>query len=255
MAGGKRDLFINETIGREAQARAARLAGSRDADMVLKKLLACDKEGMKAVQEARRFAKTARAKRIADGHEKRKEGDVGECGSEEECESDEPSSDKPTKNAYSAQVIKRLGFDPTLKSSRGRRADDDPTNIYSKVSFHIVITSWKFKLTSRIDSFFFIFFSCQLKELASCREPDKISLGPRPGGRVRSVVSAPKKTGRGDPGSFGNDITLPDSDEEDDLGLAASEAFHGTFEGHTTGMVDLDESSDDEIIVEPPGAS
>jgi minichromosome maintenance protein 10 len=147
VAGGKRDLFINETIGREAQARAARLAGSRDADMVLKKLLACDKEGMKAVQEARRFAKTARAKRIADGHEKRKEGDVGECGSEEECESDEPSSDKPTKNAYSAQVIKRLGFDPTLKSSRGRRADDDPTNIYSKVSFHIVITSWKFKLT------------------------------------------------------------------------------------------------------------
>jgi minichromosome maintenance protein 10 len=135
VAGGKRDLFLNETVGREAQARAARVAGSRDADMALKKLLARDKDGMKAVQEARRFAKKARAKQIADGHEKRrKEGDIGECGSEEESESDGPSSDKPTKNAYSAQVIKRLGFDPTLKSSRGRRGDDDPTDIYSKVS-------------------------------------------------------------------------------------------------------------------------
>jgi minichromosome maintenance protein 10 len=167
VAGGKRDLFLNETVGREAQARAARLAGSRDADMALKKLLARDKEGMKAVQVARRFAKTARAKQIADGHEKRKDkGDVDECGSEEEGESDddELSNDKPTKNAYSAQVIKRLGFDPTLKSSRGRRADDDPTNMYSKVTFFFIMLSSSRWLESSTNDlippppFFFFFF-------------------------------------------------------------------------------------------------
>jgi minichromosome maintenance protein 10 len=147
VAAGKRDLFINESVGREAQARAARLAGSRDADIALKRLLSRDKEGMKAVQEARRFAKRTRAKQVADGkslgrdgvscNEKRKEGDVAAagCGSEEEGDSDVPSSDKPMKNGYSAQVIKRLGFDPTLKASRGRRADDDPANLYSKVFF------------------------------------------------------------------------------------------------------------------------
>ncbi|KAI0248406.1 hypothetical protein BJV78DRAFT_1236417 [Lactifluus subvellereus] len=157
VAAERRDLFLNETVGREAQARAARQASSRDTDRALKRLLARDKGGMKAVQEARRFAKRERAKRIADGkplgseglprNEKRREGDVGDSdgGSEEECESDGPSTDKPTKNAYSAQVIKRLGFDPTLKSSRGRRGDDDPANHYSKVSsFHLVITGWGF---------------------------------------------------------------------------------------------------------------
>lgn len=33
----------------------------------------------------------------------------------------------------------------------------------------------------------------QLRELASCRQLDRIRLGPRPGARVRSVVSAPKE--------------------------------------------------------------
>lgn len=156
VAAGKRDLFLNETVGREAQARAARQASSRDTDRTLKRLLARDGEGMKFVQEARRFAKKERAKRITDGkplgsqglsrNEKRRKGDVGDgwSGSEEECEGDGPLPDKPTKNAYSAQVIKRIGFDPTLQSSRGRRGDDDPANHYSKVSFHFVITGWGF---------------------------------------------------------------------------------------------------------------
>ena len=58
--------------------------------------------------------------------------------------------------------------------------------------------------------YLFIHFA-QLAELASRREPDKIRLGPRPGGRVLSVVSAPKKNE----------------------------------------LVDLDESSDDELVVGP----
>jgi minichromosome maintenance protein 10 len=66
VAAGKRDLFLNETVGREAQARAARKAGSRDVDKTLKRLLSRDKEGMKAVQEARAFAKKMKSQQSAE---------------------------------------------------------------------------------------------------------------------------------------------------------------------------------------------
>ncbi|KAN0141784.1 hypothetical protein V8E53_000246 [Lactarius tabidus] len=197
VAAGKRDLFVNENVGREAQARAARKAGSRDVDKTLKRLLARDKEGMKAVQEARAFAKKMKGQQSTATKPSGKGGPSGvkgnqgddsaseaESGTQSEDESDGSlTTDRPTKNAYSAQVIKQLGFDPTRRSGKGQSRDDDPSSISSK-----------------------------LAELASRREPDKIRLGPRPGGRVLSVVSAPKK----------NDL------------------------------VDLDESSDDELVVGPP---
>jgi minichromosome maintenance protein 10 len=161
-AAGKHDMFLKEKVGREAQSRAARRTNSHDTDVALKRLLARDKEGMRAVQEARKFAMKAKAReekqRIANGKEK--EGDTGDsdsdsnCGNDDEEDgalSDRPGSTKPkktTKNAYSAQVIKELGFDPTttvksLRGSHGRRreeGDDEereeetPRNeIYSKV--------------------------------------------------------------------------------------------------------------------------
>lgn len=153
VASGKRDLFVNENVGREAQARAARKAGSRDVDKTLKRLLARDKEGMKAVQEARAFAKkmkdqqnTAAKPSAKEGpsgmKRKQKDDDISEAESETEGEDESDGSlttDKPAKNAYSAQVIKQLGFDPTRRSSKGRSGDDDSTSIYSKVClfFHL----------------------------------------------------------------------------------------------------------------------
>ena len=145
VAAGKRDLFLNETVGREAQARAARKAGSRDVDKTLKRLLSRDKEGMKAVQEARAFAKKMRSQQSAEmkpsGGAKRKQKDddstsESESRSESEDESDEDAlrtTDRPTKNAYSAQMMKQLGFDPTRGSAKGRSRDDDPSGISSKV--------------------------------------------------------------------------------------------------------------------------
>jgi minichromosome maintenance protein 10 len=134
-AGGKQhDMFLKESLGREAQARAARRANSHDTDVTLKRLLKRDKEGMRAVQEARRFAiETGKKKRprVADGKPVEKEGgDVGdgessEMDDEEDDEgtggalADKPRSTKTTKNAYTARVIKDLGFDPTAKSFRG----------------------------------------------------------------------------------------------------------------------------------------
>jgi len=142
-------LFLNENVGREAQARAVRKAGSRDVDKTLKRLLARDKEGMKAVQEARAFAKKMKGQQntaakpsgkegLSGRKRKQNEDDVSEAesGTEEEDESDGAlTTDKPTKNAYSAQVIQQLGFDPTRKSAKGRSREDDASSIYSKVCF------------------------------------------------------------------------------------------------------------------------
>ena len=105
-------------------------------------------------------------------------------------------------------MIKKLAFDPGRSR---RKAEDDPHNVYSKVR-----SSLQYQLTFFNKKKTFV----QLAELASCRELDKISLGPRPGGRVRSVVSAPRARGLGN-------------------GSPAGGAFGG--------MVDLDESSDDEV--------
>jgi hypothetical protein len=102
--------------------------------------------------------------------------------------------------------------------------------------------SYRFQLTTDL------FQLRELRELTSCRAPDKIRLGPRPGERVRSVVSAPKKAD----GGFGDGRMMShDPDEEDDLDI-----FTRTLEGHpSSSMVDLDESSDDGLEVEPLGAS
>ena len=145
VAAGKRDLFVNETVGREAQARAARKAGSRDVDKTLKRLLARDKEGMKAVQEARAFAKKMKdqqgtatnpaRKGGLSGGKKQEEDSSSEAESRSQSEDDSDGSSRPTKNAYSAQVIKQLGFDPTRRSGKGQSRDDDPSSISSKVCF------------------------------------------------------------------------------------------------------------------------
>jgi hypothetical protein len=157
-AAGKHDMFLKEKLGREAQARAARRTNTRDTDVALKRLLARDKVGMKAVQEARKFAMKAKAREkqpIANGKDVRKEeeSDTGDSDSEGSGDDDEEDDDAladkrrsttTTKNAYSARVIKELGFDPTVKSLRGSHGrhheegdEEEPeaprNEIYSKV--------------------------------------------------------------------------------------------------------------------------
>jgi hypothetical protein len=70
---------------------------------------------------------------------------------------------------------------------------------------------------------------------------------------VRSVVSAPKKMGGGNLGSYGDGRMSPEPHGEDDLDIFAREGFDRTIDGHTKSMVVLNESSGDELIVEPPG--
>ncbi|KAJ3574864.1 hypothetical protein NP233_g1488 [Leucocoprinus birnbaumii] len=177
-----RNMFVSETIGREGQARAQRKSAG-DADRALKLLLGRDKEGMKAVMLARGSSSASRTKVEHSGKVGAQEtfgkmtavslgdGDGGD-GKEDLTGSG--------KNAYTAQVVKQLGFDPTLKPGQQKKSDD--TALLKKVSGRffrecgVVADAWQ-----------------QLQSLESIRKSRKdIRLGPRPGPKIRSGVIVPK---------------------------------------------------------------
>lgn len=127
-------LFVGENIGRDAQARAARRAAGLGADRALRVLLERDREGARALVRAREFVRGKEGKREGGegkrvdknkgkGKGKAKERtDVG-SGGESGSERDEAEGDKKSRgHAYSASLIKQLGFDPTSKD--GRRSAD-----------------------------------------------------------------------------------------------------------------------------------
>ncbi|EKM58109.1 uncharacterized protein PHACADRAFT_88712 [Phanerochaete carnosa HHB-10118-sp] len=120
-------LFVNETIGREAQAKAARKVSAKDADEALKKLLKQDKEGTRAVKAAREFGKKLVEKEVLGDSGKGKEEakDVAKTRRRDENDNDDSEDEKDkksVKNAYSATLVRSLGFDPTAKD--GRRVAD-----------------------------------------------------------------------------------------------------------------------------------
>ncbi|KAH9916757.1 uncharacterized protein BXZ73DRAFT_105735 [Epithele typhae] len=115
------EMFIGESVGREAQARAARKLAAKDGDVALKRLLARDKEGTRALASAREFAK-AQAEEAGKGN--------GKKSARANSEDEESEDDKTMrKSGYSAELIKQLGFDPT---SRGGKPTTD-ANTQSKL--------------------------------------------------------------------------------------------------------------------------
>lgn len=136
VGGSGTDLYVGENMGREGQAKAKR-QNEKDSDRALKALLQRDKEGMKAVMKARQVAKEMDERDETDNR-KSKKGKAKEKEKEKEKrkwkkddvdldEEDEEETNqaevKSGKNAYSAQVIKQLGFDPTLKGGQRRVTD------------------------------------------------------------------------------------------------------------------------------------
>ena len=127
--------FVAENIGREGQAKARRKSG-RDADRELKALLQRgDKEGMRAVVKAREVAKAlnktngeAPSRDVGKGKNQKEatgnaEAHKSHSGSDLEVE-DPPNVQVSTqKNAYNAEVIKQLGFDPTVRPGQTRIND------------------------------------------------------------------------------------------------------------------------------------
>ncbi|KAJ3546406.1 hypothetical protein NM688_g5519 [Phlebia brevispora] len=193
VSGGKSSLFISETLGRDAQAKAARKVAARDADHALQHLLKKDREGTRAVKAARDFGKKMMSQDVESRHEHRKGKKRVEGDDTEEDDDDE----KPAKNAYSASLIKGIGFDPTGKS--GRHVKD-----------------------AEVEK--------KLRTLASLQASRKgITLGPRPG-KLKSTVRAPDKlaariNAEAGPSKAGSNPTadgrsespllrIPDSDDE-----------------------------------------
>lgn len=100
---------VVETIGREGQAKAQRKREARESEMALKMLKDRDREGMRKVMRAREVMLPPKDK------DKKAEGDK-ELASH---------SKGNVPNAYSAQVIQKLGFDPTANRGLGNaRADE-----------------------------------------------------------------------------------------------------------------------------------
>ncbi|KAH7927185.1 hypothetical protein BV22DRAFT_1007452 [Leucogyrophana mollusca] len=205
---GKSTTSVAETMGREGQAKAARKSG-KDADRELKSLLDRDKEGMRAVVKAREVAtkmeelsraSTDKSKRIGKGKSK-----THNRPDNEDISSQEPASSSaaaPTKMAYSAQIIKNLGFDPAAKTGQ-KRADD-------------------------------AVMQRKLQALAAVQSSRKnINLAPRPGAKIRSGVSVPSyaldTTEEG--GDDGINPNFDNPDRGSDIGESKADA-----------MVDLDGS-------------
>lgn len=131
-----RSMYVGENVGRDAQAKAARKLSAVDSEKALQRLLKRDREGTKILASAREFSKKQAAElKLQDGPSKKKlKRKVGKHPeSDEEIENDAASDEagqKPRGNAYSATLIKQLGFDPTAKN--GQKVKDD--NVQSKVS-------------------------------------------------------------------------------------------------------------------------
>ncbi|KAI9463471.1 hypothetical protein HD554DRAFT_1315864 [Boletus coccyginus] len=172
IGGAAGDVFAAEKLGRDAQEKAKRRLG-KDADKELKTLLDRDKEGMRAVTKAREVA--AKMLKASEGGGKGK-GKKADKGKGKAVEADESESEEPTlasasaKPAYSASVIKHLGFDPAAKVGR-KRAED--LTIQKKV-----------------------------EALAAVQGSRKeINLARRPGTKIRSGVSVPTYMVQSDAGT------------------------------------------------------
>lgn len=238
--GDSRSLHVAETMGREGQAKAKRKFG-RDADRELKILLERDKEGMKAVVRAREVAKMMDEKEGGRGRGKGKEikkrhkRNEGAKRSERTCSEEQEDSDlnmaedhttaNKQKNAYSAQIIKQLGFDPTMKPGQ-KRAED--LIVLQKV--------WSFGFLRRVSPDLNI-LNFKLEVLTAVQSSRKeIELGPRPGQRIRSGVVVPANPPSSKTPAAPAELTydLDDSDRELERQLGKP----------LNNMVDLDDSSD-----------
>ncbi|KIY44898.1 hypothetical protein FISHEDRAFT_67293 [Fistulina hepatica ATCC 64428] len=180
VVGGMNTLHVQEKVGREAQARAQRKASSREAEKALQALLAKDKEGTKAVMAAQRAIDTMHAKAVSARSKGEKtqqmSGKLAAVGSAENSAPTPP----PRKQAYSAAMIKKLGFNPSLNGV-ARKEDGATQN----------------KLNDLV---------------AAQKSRTRIALGPRPGPKIRSGVRPP-------PTSNDDDASDNDLEGNDDTEL------------------------------------
>ncbi len=123
-----RSMFIGENYGREAQAKAARKVASADADKALQRLLSKDKKGAKASTPPAESSKRRAGEAKSEGNAKTK----GKAKARPDAE--ETSEDKqPHRKAYSAQMIKQLGFDPAAKDGKSVKDAEVQSRVWHSV--------------------------------------------------------------------------------------------------------------------------
>ncbi|OBZ78039.1 hypothetical protein A0H81_01842 [Grifola frondosa] len=132
-AADLRSMYIGESMGRDAQAKAARKVSCKDNDRALQRLLKRDRSGTKALVSAREFNRkmeeeSGKEKSQKDATKGKKKAQAAEEAPERDSDTDyatdsDPENTKSSRgNAYSATLIRQLGFDPTGKE--GRKAID-----------------------------------------------------------------------------------------------------------------------------------
>ncbi|KAH9855590.1 hypothetical protein C2E23DRAFT_874672 [Lenzites betulinus] len=226
-----REMYVGENVGRDAQAKAARKLTAVDSEKVLKQLLKRDKEGTRALASAREFSKRKAEEEEAisgKGKKQRKDKQKPKPAREREDDSDSDGEHKPRRNAYSATLIKQLGFDPTSKD--GKKVKDD-------------------QVQSKLDA------------LAAAHASRKIQLGPRQGKRSScverpappSIPSPPSASGSSaaathDDLEYADEpdspLHIPDSDDE--LEREEIAAFGRPMGRPAEKLVDLDDSDGDD---------
>ncbi|KAI0746488.1 hypothetical protein C8Q80DRAFT_1219897 [Daedaleopsis nitida] len=242
-------MFLGESYGREAQAKAARKLAA-DSDRALKQLLSRDKEGTKALVTAREFAKRkadalgsegkgkkaagkAKSSKAAGKEKARAEADPAGDGEDPEAQQ---ADSKPRKSAYSAQLIKQLGFDPTSKDGRAQK----DANIQQKLDALAALQNTRTIELGRRPG-----------QKSSCvRQPEKNSSGssvPLPETTASERSSSPATHDDleyADLDEAGSPLAFPDSDDDEleKEELAAFGRPMGLSEGK---MIDLDDSESD----------
>lgn len=213
-AGAGNGLFVGETLGREAQARAMRRARGRgEDDESVRTLLERDRKGggTRAVLAAREYMcaqEKERARERERGEKGTGTGQKGKGLGDENADRDEEmkgASDgegegegggKGQKDAYTATMIKHLGFDPAAKDRK--RAVD------SAMRARVRLPPSPLCLLRRL------MYVGQLQAASAARSATRdAELGPRPGARRRSCVAVPAQ----------RMVDLDGSSDDDEEGL------------------------------------
>ncbi len=112
-------------MGREAQAKVQRKL-AKDSDKALKALLDRDKDGMKAVMTAREYMSKQDGKSDTKAKSDKKKKKADEVLT---------AQTNTTKKSFNPEMVKSLGFDPTLKPGQKRENPDSKMQEKVETSF------------------------------------------------------------------------------------------------------------------------
>ncbi|KAJ7858606.1 hypothetical protein B0H14DRAFT_3864285 [Mycena olivaceomarginata] len=133
--------LVSGHIIHAGRAKAARKLAAREDAQILKALQGRDAEGMKAVMKAREAGLAEKEKEKLRSSTKGKQKQKSNAGEAAATATPDASAPKamPVKSAFSAQALKHLGFDPTIKPGQVRH-DNSATKKKAKTKKPVDLT-------------------------------------------------------------------------------------------------------------------